>query len=574
MKIKHIFFLLVFFFIFAHSSAEAARQFDITQNPALGTQFDMGSTQSITYTITNTSTGGNAGERIYDMRFRINTGSTFSSAIAAPAGWTRTAYSATSVTFRATSWANSIITGSSLGFTLVIVMRSTTADVNETLQDARASYTLDTNFSNGITRSGRVTKNNQGSWTLKSLLITSFQTLDPTCTTSVSTITSGTNFCLRITVKNISSATLNSIVVSDAGNRPTPVITPTVTLNSPAPVYSPNPLTLATGASGTISFIYTTAGGDNGSVYFTASVRNNTSSATSRSATSNTLVVSKVGVSISVTGPVAASPACVFSGDTATFTMTVTNNTGSAITNITPSALNAITTPGGGGSTVFVGAFSPPLPVCISSITNGSSGTFTWTAPITGTTGSPKPTFSVTGSALYNRTGSCPTPSGGTSSLTTPPTSDDLDGYPVTPTPAVTNASSTNEELTWTVTNKGCAAIQSVSVSYPAAWTYGSDVYSVINATDESWTTSGANPIFYSAPASANQMLPDASGDFTIVFSATPTTTGVNTFNVTITDANATPIVKTYATSVTVNPFDSSPGGPNAAGTEVWKENY
>ena len=59
-------------------AAHAARSYTITQSPAPGSQFDMGSSQSITFQIGNTATGGNAGERIYEVRFRINSGTQFS----------------------------------------------------------------------------------------------------------------------------------------------------------------------------------------------------------------------------------------------------------------------------------------------------------------------------------------------------------------------------------------------------------------------------------------------------------------------------------------------------------------
>ena len=106
--------LLGAFLLAAWSDAAfAARTFTYLQAPAAGTKFSMGTTQALSYQISNTATGGNAGERIYEIRFRINSGSTFSSGTAAPAGWTRTAYSTTSVTFRATSWANAIAVGGS-----------------------------------------------------------------------------------------------------------------------------------------------------------------------------------------------------------------------------------------------------------------------------------------------------------------------------------------------------------------------------------------------------------------------------------------------------------------------------
>ena len=140
-------------------------------------QFDMGSTaQSVTFTVNNIST---ATERIYLLRFRISSGSLFNAATAAPAGWTRTAFSTTSVTFQATDWTTSIVAGSSMAFTLQLNLRTTTADVTDTLRDTRATFTLDTNFGNGITTTGStVTVNTPGSWALKSLQITGFQTTD------------------------------------------------------------------------------------------------------------------------------------------------------------------------------------------------------------------------------------------------------------------------------------------------------------------------------------------------------------------------------------------------------------
>ena len=83
---KRILFLCLCMFGAAMSiPAYAANAFSI---PALSPtpQFDMGSTaQSVTFTVNNSSNGG---ERIYIMRFRINSGSTFNAATAAPAGWT------------------------------------------------------------------------------------------------------------------------------------------------------------------------------------------------------------------------------------------------------------------------------------------------------------------------------------------------------------------------------------------------------------------------------------------------------------------------------------------------------
>src|SRR5258706_13802336 len=82
-------------------SAQAARTFTIAQTaPAAPGEVDMGATQTLTYTITNTASGGNLGERIYRMRFRLNgtctgtgcTATLFSSASAAPSNWPHTSF--------------------------------------------------------------------------------------------------------------------------------------------------------------------------------------------------------------------------------------------------------------------------------------------------------------------------------------------------------------------------------------------------------------------------------------------------------------------------------------------------
>ena len=222
---------------------QAARQFTITQVGAVPAQYDMGTTQTLTLTATNTSNGGNVGERIYEMRFRLNgTGTVFSSTTAAPVGWTRTAFSATSVTFRASSWTNSIIVGASLSFNVALVLTPTTADVTETMLDARASFTTDTNFTNGITRTGRSTNNNPASWTLKSLQITSFQTVDISTGLPNSTIIAGQSFRLVMSVTNLSTATQTSIVSSPSP--PTATKTGTVTQGLTSTVFNPNPLTM------------------------------------------------------------------------------------------------------------------------------------------------------------------------------------------------------------------------------------------------------------------------------------------------------------------------------------------
>jgi hypothetical protein len=64
MKIHVVLLIGIFLFLW-QATAEAARRFTVTQtNPLPPAQITMGDTVPITFRITNTSTGGNTGERI------------------------------------------------------------------------------------------------------------------------------------------------------------------------------------------------------------------------------------------------------------------------------------------------------------------------------------------------------------------------------------------------------------------------------------------------------------------------------------------------------------------------------
>jgi len=523
-------------------------------------QFDMGSTaQSVTFTVNNIST---ATERIYLLRFRISSGSLFNAATAAPAGWTRTAFSTTSVTFQATDWTTSIVAGSSMAFTLQLNLRTTTADVTETLRDTRATFTLDTNFGNGITTTGStVTVNTPGSWALKSLQITGFQTTD-TSGAAVSAIAAASSYRVVITVKNISSATQSNIVA----NPTPPTQTRTGTWSSPTTncsltSTSPSPLTLAAGASGTMTYTCTTLAADNGTVFFTTSVRNGTSTATSRSGNSNTLTVSSVTVAWRPITP--APPACLFSGSTATMTLRVTNTTAVTITSVSPTAFT-LTTANGASTSALTG----PSPASVASLAAGAFQDFVWTAVVTGTVPVPPttaPNIQVSAAAHYTAGVVATTPATNSTKF--------LDDYVVNINPASTDASSTNQELIWTVTNRGCANVNSVAITLPVGWPLG-DGYSVVadmTGTDQdNWTLAATT---FTAPSAAGRTPISVSptfndGNYSLLFSATPTTTGVSTFTVRVTDDNGAFV--DHTTSVTVNAFN--PAGPNATNSSTWRE--
>lgn len=561
------------------TSAQAARSFSITQTaPAAPGEIDMASTQTLTYTITNNNTGTNAGERIYRMRFRLNGTCTgtgcvatlFSTASAAPANWTRTGFSTTSVTYTAATWNDAIPAGSSLSFSVVVTAGKSTQDRTERLRDARANFTTDTNFANGITNSGSSTITAPGSWVLQSLQITGFQTTDASGN-PVSAIAAGASFRIVITVKNISAATQNGIVANPSPPTATTSggfgASPSCSLLST----SPSPFNLAAGASGTMTYNCTTSTSNSGTVTYSVTDVRTGASVTSRSGTSNVLSVSPLSVSIAVTGPYVADTTCHFSGDTAKFVMTVKNNTSGSLTSITPSSLTFVDASPVGTST-SVGAFTGPTAACTLPLAVGGSCTYTWTAPVSVGGSYPasggKPAFKVTGSATASP--------GPITSPTVTSNIQDVDGFVITVAPTSTNTDSGNQEFTFSVTNRACDNLNKVAITVPGGFSYGSDGYSLVNDTtgnpNESWslaTTTFTAPL-NNAPGVDPGRLPNngSSGDFSLVMSGTPPAVGTYTFSLDLTDENG--VTRTRTVDVPVATFGS--GTINTASPAAWRE--
>lgn len=566
----------------ASTPALATRSFTVTQtSPAAPGETDMSSTQTLTFTIANTSTGTNAGERVYRLRIRLNgtcTGTgcvatVFTSASAAPLNWTRTAFSTTSITYQAAAWANAIPVGTPLSVSVVITAGKSTQDRTETLRDVRAYFTTDTNFANGISQTGTVTATAPGSWILQSLQITGMQTTN-TSGTSVSAIAAGTSFRVVITIKNISSATQSGIVANPSP--PTPTKTGTFGGSSPScslTSTSPSPLNLTAGSTGTITYTCTTLSSDSGTVtYRVTDVRNSSAVATSRSGTSNVLSVSPLSVGIAITGPYVADGTCHFSGDTATFVMTVTNNTSGTLSSITPSALT------GGGTNTTIGTFTGPTTSCTSGfpLPVGGNCKYTWTAPVTiiGTypASGAKPTLFVTGSATANP--------GPISSPVVTSNTQDVDGFVIAVSPTATNTDSTSQQLTFSVTNRACDNLNKVAITVPGGFTYNGDGYSLVTDTttsttgvqNESWGqsvttfTAPAN----NAPAADPGRIPNdgSGGDFSLVFTPTPSAAGTYTFSLDLTDENG--VTRNRTVDVPVATFGT--GTLNSSSPATWHE--
>jgi hypothetical protein len=350
-----------------------------------------------------------------------------------------------------------------------------------------------------------------------------------------------------MTVKNNSSATQNGITSNP--NPPTTVETGTVTQG--VPVTAGSPLNLASLASGTITFTYTTAGSDNGTIYFTA-LAQRIASVTSQIATSGTLTVAPCVLSASFTAPATAS--CLYPGSNVSLTLALTNNCLASTTTVTPSLATS------GPATLVSG----PTPAAIATLAAGATTTVAWVYQVNSSAATSPFTFS--GAAI-----SASPPLSAPAAISPVITRGE---FPTSVSPTATSAASTNVELIWSVTNSGCADVRSVAVTIPAGWTWANEAYSLVDLSAansvETWLASGANPITFSSPDIANRLPATFGGDYSLVFSATPPSAGISNFTVNVTDANG--VVIPVTVPVTVNPYSTGTSGLNSVINRMWRE--
>lgn len=524
------------------SPAYAVRSYSVALVSPAPAEFDMGTTMTGVFRVTNT---GNQ-DTITKLRFRLNNGDHFAAGITPPAGWTVTLSSASgggynTVTFTATSTANGIPIGGFRDFSIPIMFRTLSSDATQKLRDVRATFTSGTGGNTTVTVSG------QPSWTLKSLIVT----LTPS-SLSVARSCVG-SFTLTMQVINRSTSGLTN--VTSVPKPPTlnvlsGGVTATTTSNPPN-------LTLNTGASGTMVWTYNT-GPNTGTLSFTASAASG--ARTSRTITSPVITVTATSCLIADFNATPPAPACIFSGDTVTFTMRVTNNTGVTLSNLVPSALTR-------GGTATIGTITGPTPASVASLANGAVTTFSWTAPVTG---SVFDTYTLSGSV---------TATGGYLSQTTTTVVADLNGFVLNAAPDVT-AYSTNQEMTWAITNHGCNSVKSVAIPVPAGWTFSGDTYSLVDlgagTTTENWTASvSGSTVTFTAPAGSEIAVDAPASSFNLTLS-TPTVAATTTypFSATVTDTNATPRVRTITDPIllTVAPFNTGSPSPNRTTPGPWRE--
>jgi hypothetical protein len=432
---------------------------------------------------------------------------------------------------------------------VILAARSTTADVtNETLRDIRARYTT-TTTGPPFTSLFSLTTNTPGSFSLKSLAITTFQITDLSGT-PITAIVAGTSFRLVMTVKN--NSTVAQSPITSIANPPAATKTGTVTQSLTGTVGSP--LNLASLASGTITFTFSTSAGDNGTIYFTASAQR-IATVSSTTATSPTLTVAPCVLSASFQLP--ASAICQYAGTNVSLRVGLTNNCAVTFNTVTPT-LN----PPAGPVTLVSG----PTPASIASIAVGTTATVNWVYQINNAA-VPPATNPFTFTASATSVSPALTAPAATSPFIT------RGEFPITVNPPVTNATSTNVELTWTATNSGCANVNSVAVTIPAGWVSANDAYSLVDLSAinsvETWVPTGANPVTFTSPDVPNQLPQSFGGDFSLVFSATPASAGVSNFTVNVTDANG--VTVPVNVPVTVNPF-KDPNGLNSVTNRMWRE--
>jgi hypothetical protein len=540
---------------FLYTPAESAWQFSVAQQntPA---EFIVGTTDPVTYRVCNNST---AGETLQRVRFYL-ANNTYSNLTAiSPTGWTCTKPTSLYVYCRANSSTYYIPAGTTcskyMDFTFNVTSTALTQDHADQLSNVTARFSSSTAYRSIIL--ANLTPN---SWTWKSFLMT----LVP----SVVTIGQNCPFTLTMTVTNKLSATNitapNFVTSQPKPPRMTTLIGGTATtLSVPADI-----VPLNAGVASSMTWTYTA--GALGTLNLSAYAKDSTGIRTSSTVTTPTITVNASACTFLVTS-LTVTPSCLFTGDTATFTMIALNSTGVTLTTVAPSALTNI-------GTATIGAYTGPAPASYGSLLSGQTGTFVWTAPVTSI-----PTDTVGQSVQVRGNATSITPG----FLTTNPlnsTTQNIDGYTIgiASTSTGVNSSivnSTNEELVWTITNSACRPVNSVSITIPAGWPAPSDVYSSVtnsaNNLVDSWQF--VSPAFRTSnyPALDPDELPlGKSGTFSLLFPTTPVNTGPYTFTTTITDSAGVAKIYNYSSEiVTVNPFDSSATGtPNYTETNIWHE--
>lgn len=322
----------------------------------------------------------------------------------------------------------------------------------------------------------------------------------------------GNPVTLEMLVENRATAAKNGITAVPSP----PTATGAAFTNLSGPTYSPNPLNLAAGAQGFITYTY--APTSTGQAYFSASVRDSLGTSTSKTENSNYVTVADFSASLSFT-PLEVSP-----GDSVTVTMTVRNNgitttltgglsptdttinvvstsgfpgngvliidseeiaytgtTGTTFTGVTRGVNGTTAANHSNGATVrgkvalgnitptlsSIGTANPnctgPTPATLVSLAYGATGTFQWTCVVNGAVGQ---TIQFQGSASA-------TSPGAIASNTATSEQGALVSYDVVLTPDSVTSGSANVTFSFAITNRGGGQIQCINFYHPpSGFTY------------------------------------------------------------------------------------------------------
>lgn len=352
--------------IFSYS-AYAGVSFTVALDPAAPSAA-MQTRSTLNFIVTNTGIPG-VDDPISEVKFRFpnngcsapNTTYYIANSAAPPSGWsvrsikTECVKNKTEISFRESSQicGNGLAPGSSLTFGVEVTPYTGAADRSDDFNRAEAKD----KWGCGTGAKLRLDVPPIAPWSVKGLKIDLYATPVSLGVGSAITVTA--------TVTNMTNAAQNNIL-------PGGITVTTPDTGAAAYLSGPTPasLNLASGASDTFTWIYTASNAGN-VVFNTTSVGNGIAS--SNAGSSNTVIIGDLTASLNLT------PSQVVTGQDVTVRMTVMNNGSSAVTNVTPAALNPL----GTATTVCTG----PAPASIGNLQPGQSGSFVWTCTISGIAG-------------------------------------------------------------------------------------------------------------------------------------------------------------------------------------------
>ncbi len=402
------------------------------------------------FNVTNTTAAGGVSINQVALHIPNSTGDNFARGITAPPGWSFVVNeilgngdSRNDVTFTASAGFE-IAPGASLVFQVGMQ-----GDFNNPVPAAAANVTrmlssIDARFTSTAT----VTLTNTPVWTRFALAVSA-------AASPASLATNGNGF-FSIHVENRSTANQTTVQISPTWLKLQTANTGTATLGTPAPAT----LSLAVGASGTITVPFTNARPD--SFFVLAKVQNGNSATPT---VSSPEVASDEVSAGNLTARLVLAPVNAAAGDAVTVTMTVQNNTRAvALGNGTFSNTSiGMVQPGGAPVSIGGAAIACPgasVPPNVPSLASGQSATFTWSCTLS-VGAAPLATYQVSGFAKGNGTNLSPVAKSNTGTVA---------AFSAFTVPASIDASSLGPVAVVIANGSAVAIAGEIWLEYPAGW--------------------------------------------------------------------------------------------------------